>query len=107
MTALIMTRHGETRMSQRGFRKTDLEVLLAHGTDIGRDRIMLRRRDAAELIRDLKKQIAKIERMTDKVLIVVEGELVTAYHQTTPVRPSFRRVRSQRSPGAGTGGHGR
>ncbi len=107
MTALIMTRHGETRMSQRGFRKTDLEVLLAHGTDIGRNRIMLRRRDAAELIRDLKKQIAKIERLTGKVLIVVEGRIVTAYHQTTPVRPAFRGVRQQGSPEAGTGGHGR
>ena len=107
MTTLIMTRHGETRLSQRGFRKTDLEVLLAHGTDIGRNRIMLRRRDAAELIRDLKQQIAKIERLTDKVLIVVEGRIVTAYHQTTSDRSAFRGVRQQRFPETGTGGQGR
>ena len=93
MTALSITRHGEIRMSQRGIREGDLEVLLVHGTDIGRDRIMLKKQDAAKVIRDLKKQIANIERLTDKVLIVEDGHLVTAYHQTTPMRPSGRRNR--------------
>ncbi|MYD93240.1 MAG: hypothetical protein F4Y02_06015 [Chloroflexi bacterium] len=97
MTELTMTRHGEARMSQRGIRKADLDVLLAHGTDIGRDRIMLRKRDAAKLIRNLKKQIANVERMTDKVLIVADGQLITAYQQTTPIRPSFRRIRGSRT----------
>lgn len=73
----------------------DLEVLLAHGTDIGRDRIMLRRRDAARLIRSLKKEISKIERLTGKVLVIADGQLVTAYHPSTPTRP----------PSGGPGGH--
>ena len=93
MTALTITRHGEARMSQRGIRKAYLDLLLAYGTDIGRDRIMLRKRDAAKIIRNLKKQIANIERATDKVLIVEDGQLVTAYHQTDPIRPSFRRTK--------------
>ena len=97
MTALPMTRHGQARMQQRGIRMSDLEVLLAHGTDIGRDRVMLRKRDAAKLIRGLKKQISKIERLTDKVLVVPEGELVTTYHQTDSIRPSFRRIRRPRT----------
>ncbi len=97
MTALPITRHGQSRMQQRGIRLADLDVLLTHGTDIGRDRIMLRTRDAAKIIRSLKKQIAKIERLTDKVLVVPEGELVTAYHQTDPIRPSFRRTRRSRT----------
>ena len=104
MTALSITRHGETRMSQRGIRKSDLEVLLAHGTDIGRDRIMLRKRDAAKLIRSLKKQISEIERLTDKVLIVAGGELVTTYHLTTPIRASFRRTRRPGNPRSVVGG---
>ena len=97
MTALTITRHGEARMSQRGIRKSDLEVLLLHGTDIGRDRIMLRKRDAAKLVRNLKKQIAEIERLTDKVLIVADGKLVTVYHQATPIRPSFPGIRQPRT----------
>ncbi len=88
MTNLTITHHGETRMSQRGIRETDLDVLFAHGTDIGRDRIMLMQRDAEKVIRDLKKQIANIERLTNKVIVVVDGHLVTAYHQTTPIRLS-------------------
>lgn len=86
MTALPITHHGEVRMSQRGFRKTDLEVILAYGTDIGRDRIMLMRRDADVAIRALKKQITTIERLKDKVLVVADGRLVTAYHQSDPIR---------------------
>ena len=88
MTNLTITHHGETRMSQRGIRETDLDVLLTHGTDIGRDRIMLMQRDAAKVIRALKKQIANVERLTNKVLVVVDGHLITAYHQTTPIRLS-------------------
>ena len=88
MTDITFTRHGEVRMSQRGIQKTDLDVILAHGTDIGRNRIMLKRRDADEAIRAHKKQIAKIERLKDKVLVVADGQLVTAYHQSAPIRPS-------------------
>ena len=79
-------------MSQRCIRETDLAVILAHGTEIGRDRIMLKRRDAAQVIEALKKQITSIERLTDKVLVVVDGRLVTAYHQTSPIRPSDQRI---------------
>ena len=53
---------------------------------------MLKKREAAKVIRDLKKQIANIERLTDKVLVVADGQLVTVYHQTTPIRPSGRRI---------------
>ena len=97
MTNLTITHHGEARMSQRGIRKADLNVILAHGTDIGRDRIMFTKRDAARITRDLKRLIADVERLTDKVLVVENGRLITAYHQTAPIRPSFRRTRSPRT----------
>ena len=92
MTGLVVTRHGEVRMSQRCIREKDLDVILTHGTEIGRNRIMLKRRDAAEVIRALKKQIDNIERLTDKVLVVVDGRLVTAYHQTNAIRQCGQRV---------------
>ena len=60
--------------------------MLAHGTEIGRDRIMLTKRDGAKAIRDLKKRIADIERLTGKVLVVAEGRLVTVYHQASRTR---------------------
>ena len=61
-------------LSQRGIRETDLDLVLAHGTEIGRDRIMLMARDAAKLIRARKQEIAKIERLTGKVLVVSNGQ---------------------------------
>ena len=90
MNDLTITRHGEIRMAQRSFRDTDLALILAHGSEIGRNRIMLKRRDAAKAIRALKKQIGHIERLTDTVVVVADGQLVTAYYQTTPLRPSGR-----------------
>ena len=93
MTGLLITRHGEARMSQRGIRKADLDLILAHGSDIGRDRIVLIKRDAAKAIQTLKQQIARIERLTDKVLVVEDGRLVTTYHPTRPIRPSRGRAR--------------
>ncbi len=97
MTALGITRHGEIRMSQRGIRKSDLEFLLAHGTEIGLDRIMLTKRDAAKEIGMLKKQIANLERLAGKVLVVSDGYLVTAYHQATSVRSSGYRTKKSSS----------
>ncbi|MDE2824248.1 MAG: DUF4258 domain-containing protein [Chloroflexota bacterium] len=96
MTSVFITRHGQARLSQRGIRQTDLDLVLAHGTEIGCDRIMLMARDAAKLIRARKQEIAKIERLTGKVLVVSNGHLVTAYHQTTPSRPSRRRSKHRR-----------
>ena len=86
MNSLTITRHGETRMSQRGIRETDLDLLLEHGTEIGRNRIMLKNQDAARVIRAHKNQIAKIERLKGKVLVITDGHLVTTYHQTTSIR---------------------
>ena len=96
MTSVLITRHGQTRLTQRGIRETDLDLVLAHGTEIGSDRIMLMARDAAKLIRDRKQEIARIERMTGKVLVVSDGRLVTAYHQTTPIRLPLGRSKTCR-----------
>ena len=95
MTGLLITRHGQIRMSQRGISATDLDFVLAHGTDIGQDRITLTTRDAAKLIRKRKEEVAKIERLIGKVFVVSEGRLVTAYHPATPVRPSRSHMRAR------------
>ena len=86
MMHIKVTRHAEARMSQRGIRWSDIEVLLEHGTETGPDRIMLTNRDAARLISGLKKQIAMVERVVGKEAVVANGVLVTAYHRTRPDR---------------------
>ncbi len=86
MMPLHITRHAEARMSQRGIRNFDLDVLLDHGTDMGQDRLMLRTQDAERAIGDLKRQIARIQRLKGKIIVVSEGALITAYHQSNSKR---------------------
>ena len=90
MTEIAITRHGEARLSQRGFRNSDLDILLEHGTETGPDRIMLRKRDAVRIIRDLKRRIAELERLTGKEIVIADGQLITAYHRTRALRASGR-----------------
>lgn len=105
MSGLAITRHGAARMAQRGVRKRDLDLLLAYGTDIGSDRIMLRRREAARAIRELKgrgsnghtepavwKLVAAVERLVGKVIVVADGALITTYHQTVRFHSRRRRT---------------
>ena len=95
MTSLDITRHGEARMSQRGFRRSDLDVLLALATEMGGDRLMLRARDADRAIAELKRRMAMLQRLRNTVLVISEGSLVTAYHQTTSVQPPRGKFRGR------------
>ena len=95
MISLHITRHAEIRMSQRGIRNSDLDVLLAHGTEIGQDKLMLRTRDAEKAIGNLKKEIAKIQRLTGKVMVVSGDTLITTYHQSNS-RRTKRKTRIQK-----------
>lgn len=90
MIKLYITKHGRARMRQRGLRKTDPELILEYGTEIGQDRIMLRERDADKAIRSRKREIAILERLKNKVVVVSDGRLITAYHATAALRPSHR-----------------
>ena len=92
MTGIVITRHGEARLSQRGIRKSDLDILLTYGTETGPDRIMLRKYDAAQAIRDFKRQIAVLARLSGKEIVIADGQLITAYHRTRPHRPSGRKA---------------
>lgn len=93
MTSVAITRHGEARMAQRGIRRSDLDILLAHGTETGPNRFMLRKRDADRLIQGLKQRIATLERLVGKEAVVADGHLVTAYHRIKLSRPGGRRKR--------------
>ncbi len=117
MIPLTVTRHGETRMRQRGFRDSDLEVIYDYGTDIGHDRIMLTRQDVTERTGELKsmltrqdaaknstikQQIAQIQRLTDKTMVVSDNSLVTVYHRH-PQRQVWLGRNRTRKPGCRPG----
>lgn len=49
MTGIAITRHDEARMRQRGIQEAGLVLVLSYGTEIGRDRIMLKGRNVKKV----------------------------------------------------------
>ncbi len=71
--------HAQQRIQQRGMTESDIDLILAHGTET-RDGYFLRDKDVKQAEAVLRKQIEHIHRLAGK-FIVVEGEtVVTAYH---------------------------
>jgi hypothetical protein len=78
MTSLTLTQHATTRMAQRGFRMSDLELITLIGTDTG-DGYIVRTKDIQELENLLRDIIGGLHRVRDKRVVIVDGRLVTAY----------------------------
>ena len=96
MTGIAITRHGEARMRQRGIREADLDLVLSYGTEIGRDRIMLKGRNVEKAIGDLKRKIDAPQKLKGKVFVISDGCLVTACHLEKPLRRSRKRSGKRR-----------
>ena len=84
MNDVIATRHGETRMRQRGMRNGDADLILAYGTQIEDGAWLLRERDVRREIEARKREIKALERLENRKVVVSGGCIVTAY----PSRPS-------------------
>ena len=125
MSALVPSRHAETRMRQRGMRLSDPGYILRCGSEIGGDIhgiYFLRRKDAQREIdllqgevrrmkrlqgsfsganherevRRLKREIHTLERLMGWKLVVADGFVVTCYHSSRRDRKRmFRRGRER------------
>ena len=121
MNALVLSRHAETRMRQRGMRPRDLELLWRYGSAIGdddREVYFLKHKDAQreidrlngeirrqarsqdltariDLEREthrLKHEIHMLERLRGRKLVVSDGTVVTCYRSSRRDRKRvFRR----------------
>ena len=78
------TKHGEARVTQRGFLRKDLELVRRCGTllhDRGAEVYFLKSKDVEEGIKELKRQIQCLERMRGcKVAYATDNALITAHH---------------------------
>ncbi len=91
---LILTRHAVTRMSQRGERPEDLDLILSCGTQVAPDAWLMKRADADREIAALKRRIQQLERLKKKNLkVVVEGGIVITCYPSGPAdqKRTFRR----------------
>ena len=84
MTDIIYTRHAETRLQQRGIRKTDIPIILACGTQIDDETWLMCNRDAAREIEARKREIQTLSRLANRKVVIRDGRVITAY----PSNPS-------------------
>ena len=96
MKNLMVTHHAETRMSQRGIRSSDIDLLLVYATEMGGGRLMLRAKDVDRAVGELKRLMATLQRLKNKVLVVAEGSVVTAYHYSGSGQAHRRRAKARR-----------
>ena len=76
-----ITDHGSARMSQRGIREKDLDLLFHIGTEAG-DGFVVLQRDYQDFERVLKRLIQRARRLVGKRVVIAEGKLITGYHAT-------------------------
>lgn len=63
MSGYVLSRHIETRMSQRGRRPADLELIWRYGSEIGSDILYLGRRDVRRAVRPMSREIRRLNRL--------------------------------------------
>lgn len=63
MSGYFLSHHIETRMSQRGRRPADLELIWRYGSEIGSDILYLGRRDVRRAVRPMSREIRRLNRL--------------------------------------------
>jgi len=79
--SLLLTKHSERRFGQRGMQKHDAEIIMAIGSETSSG-YMITKKDLARFERDFKQILKRIERLTNKELIVDGSVVITTYHAT-------------------------
>ena len=85
MTKLNFTKHGEQRANQRGFRRTDVEIIRQCGTvipDHQAEIYLLLNKDVEREISARKQEIQRLERLSGCEVVIIDNQLVTV-HQTS------------------------
>lgn len=79
MTSLNLTKHAETRFSQRSLNPKDLPLLLRIGSET-HEGVMVLERDYQVFERDIKNLLQRVRRLVGKRIVVANGTIVTGYH---------------------------
>lgn len=79
MSELLITRHAEARMRQRGFRDADISMVLTTATQVAGDAYFLSDQDVDREVRQRKREIQQLERLRGTRAVIVGGSLITVY----------------------------
>lgn len=75
MTELTLTRHAETRLSQRALQDTDISFLIGAATPLAANEWLFTNADVEREVAKHKRQIQRLERLRD-VKVVVNGNAI-------------------------------
>ena len=78
MGQLTLSLHADRRIRQRGIRKQDVALVVEFGMAV-QDGYVLRGRDAARAIGELKRTIARLERLAGTFVAVREDTVLSVY----------------------------
>lgn len=79
MSALTITGHAALRLAQRGISLKDAELIQLVGTEVD-DGYLVRAKDYEEIEYGLKRLLARLRRLIGKRFVIVDGQVITAYH---------------------------
>ena len=91
MSPGMLTAHAAMRMAQRSICRDDIDLVSLLGTEV-EGGYLLAERDCAAFVRDMKKLIARVERLCG-TRIVADGEVLVTAYRVTP-RKSRRLMRT-------------
>ena len=95
MMTCKLTKHGQQRINQRGFKREDLDLVRRCGIqldDRSAEVYFLRDKDVEDGIKNLKRQIQNLERMRGcKVVFNSDNDLITAHHTTRETQKKLLR----------------
>jgi len=80
-----LTDHAEKRIRQRGINNGTVDVIIQYGKPIpapgGAIALRLTKKKASRLIGSLKRQIHRVEKAQNVVVIEKDGHILTSYHK--------------------------
>jgi hypothetical protein len=75
---LQLSHHADARLQQRGVRASDVALVIAHGTPV-RDGYLLRARDVAAAEAELKRTLARLQRLRGTFVAVADETVLSVY----------------------------
>lgn len=94
MHDLVLTDHAETRLRQRGYRNTDVSLLLDAATRVADDAYFLSDQDVSREIELRRREIQQLERLRG-TRVVVDGHKIVTLHHVTRKPARVERARRQ------------
>jgi hypothetical protein len=84
-----LTQHAQARIRQRGLRESDLALIVAAGTPVDGDSLLLLAQDVEREIRRRKQEIGTLERLRGCRIVLAGEAVVTVYR---PSRKTEKRL---------------